>query len=58
MQRLLIAFQKEQIAAINVEILHPDGGGALKKTAGSPSEKQEVVGTPSFMWYPQMIKLS
>ena len=67
LQRLFLALQKEQIAIINVEILaldstcakvHPDGCGALKKPESNPSVKPEAVGTPSFMWYPQMIKLS
>ena len=67
LQRLFLALQKEQIAVINVEILaldstcakvHPDGCGALKKTANNVSEKPAAVGIPSFMWYPQMIKLS
>lgn len=67
LQRLFLALQKEQIAIINVEILaldstcakvHPDGCGALKKQGNSLLEKTGEVGTPSFMWYPQMIRLS
>ena len=66
LQRLFLALQREQIALINVEILaldstcakvHPDGCGALKKTVSNQSGKPEADGTPSFMWYPQMIKL-
>jgi transposase len=66
LKRLFLALQREQIAAISVEILaldstcakvHPDGCGASKKTAGRLSEKRAEAGTPSFMWYPQMIKL-
>jgi transposase len=65
LERLFLALQKEQIAVINVEILaldstcakvHPDGCGALKKTADKPSEKPVEVGTPSFMWFPSMTK--
>ena len=56
-----------QYSVINVEILaldstcakvHPDGCGAFKKAAGNLSVKHAEVGTPSFMWYPQMIKSS
>ena len=67
LERVFLALQKEQIAAINIEILaidstfakvHPDGCGALKKPAGKQSEKRAEVGTPSFMWYSQMVRLS
>jgi transposase len=67
LERLFYALQKEQIALIKVEILaldstcakvHPDGTGALKKRENSLSGKREAVGTPSFMWYPRMIKSS
>ena len=67
LEKIFLGLQKEQIASINVEILaldstcfkvHPDGAGALKKTGSNVSEKQKADGTPSFMWFPQMIKLS
>jgi len=67
MQRIFAALQAEEIIAIRVEVLaldstcckvHPDGHGALKNLVSSPSEKLKVAGTPSFMWYPQMIKSS
>ena len=67
LERLFLALQKEHLAVINVKILaldstcakvHPDGCGALKKAASSLSGKHAEVGTPSFMWYPQMIKSS
>ena len=67
LERIFLGLQKEQIASINIEILaldstcfkvHPDGTGALKKTANKASVKQKEDGTPSFMWFPQMIKLS
>jgi transposase len=67
MQRIFAALQAEKIIGIHVEILaldstsckvHPDAHGALKKEESSPSENQEAVGTPSFMWYPQTIKSS
>jgi transposase len=64
MQRIFAALQAEQIIAISVEILaldstsckvHPDAHGALIKEEGSQSASPKAVGTPSFMWYPQMI---
>lgn len=67
LERVFLGLQKEQIASINVEILaldstcfkvHPDGAGALKKTENKVLEKQKGDGIPSFMWFPQMIKLS
>ena len=65
LQKLFIALQKEQIIAINIEIMaidftslkvHPDAHGALKKPENRQSEKVEADGTPSFMWCPLMIK--
>jgi hypothetical protein len=59
--------QAEQIISISVEILaldstsckvHPDAHGALKKEGSSPSVSPKAVGTPSFMWFPQMIRSS
>ena len=67
LERLFLALQKEQIAAITVEILaldstcakvHPNGCGALKKQENNLSGKRVAAGTRSFMWYPQMTKLS
>jgi transposase len=67
MQRIFAALQAEQILSISVEILaldstsckvHPDAHGALKKEESSPLASQKAVGTPSFMWYPQMIRSS
>lgn len=67
LERIFLGLQKEQIASINVEILaldstcfkvHPDGAGALKKMKNKVLGKQREDGTPSFMWFPQMIKLS
>jgi transposase len=66
-QRIFAALQAEEIIAIHVEVLaidstsckvHPDGHGALKNSENKRSASQEVVGTPSFMWYPQMIRSS
>jgi len=67
MRRIFAALQAEEIIAIHVEVLaldstpckvHPDAHGALKNSESKPLENQEVVGTPSFMWYPQMIRSS
>ena len=67
MARAFGALQAERILAIKVEVLamdstsckvHPDGHGALKKTAGRPSGSPAAAGTPSFTWYPQMTRLS
>ena len=67
LENIFLGLQKEQIASINVEIValdstcckvHPDGTGALKKMGNSVLGKQKEDGTPSFMWFPQMIKSS
>jgi len=67
MQRIFAALQAEEIIAIHVEVLamdstsckvHPDAHGALKKPGNKQSENQRADGIPSFMWYPQMIRLS
>ena len=36
--------------------VHPNGTGALKKTAHSPSASPEVDGTPRFIWLPRMLE--
>ncbi len=67
MQRIFAALQAEEIIAIHVEVLaldstsckvHPDGHGALKNSESKLLANQKAGGTPSFMWYPQMIKSS
>jgi len=67
MQRIFAALQAEEIIAIRVEVLaldstsckvHPDGHGALKNSGSKPSASRKADGTPSFMWYPQMIRSS
>jgi len=67
MQRIFAALQAEEIIAVRIEVLaldstsckvHPDAHGALKKTGNRPSGSQREDGTPSFMWYPQMIRSS
>jgi transposase len=67
MKRIFAALQAEEIIAIRVEVLaldstsckvHPDGHGSLKNSENRPSVNRKADGTPSFMWYPQMIRLS
>ena len=67
MQRIFAALQAEEIIAIRVELLaldstsckvHPDGHGSLKNLENRPSASPRADGTPSFMWYPQMIRSS
>jgi transposase len=67
LERVFMALQRERIITVTITVLaldstcvklHPDAHGALKKTASKPSESPEVVGTPNFMWSPQMTRLS
>lgn len=55
--------QREQIVRIRIEAVsldstsikvHPDGMGALKKTAHNPLASPEADGQPRFIWLPQM----
>jgi transposase len=55
--------QREQIVRIRIESVsldsttvkvHPDGTGALKKTARRPSANPAADGPPKFIWLPQM----
>ena len=55
--------QREQIVRIQITAVkmdstivkvHPDGTGALKKTAPKPSENPAADGRPRFIWLPQM----
>lgn len=57
--------QREQIVRIKIEAVkmdstivkvHPDGTGALKKTAPKPSESPAADGPPRFIWLPQMLE--
>ena len=67
MQRIFAALQAHEIIAVHIEVLaldstsckvHPDGHGALKNAESEPLVSQGAAGTPSFMWYPQMIRSS
>ena len=57
--------QREQVVRIRIEAVsldstsikvHPDGTGALKKTALNPSGSPEADGTPRFIWLPRMLE--
>jgi len=61
--RVFEALQQEQIIRIKVEAasldstsikVHPDGTGALKKTARNQSDDPEEDLRPRFIWLPQM----
>ena len=56
--------QREQLIRIRVEAVsldstivkvHPDGTGALKKTARKPSENLAADGAQKFIWLPRML---
>jgi len=64
LDRVFEQLQREQIVRIKIEAysldstivkVHPDGTGALKKTAHNPSESPEVDGQPRFIWLPRML---
>ena len=57
--------QREQMVRIKIEAVsmdstivkvHPDGTGALKKTAPKPSANPEEAGPPRFIWLPRMLE--
>ena len=65
LDRVFAALQDEQIIRIKIEALsidstivkvHPDGTGALKKTAHRPSASRGEAGRPRFIWLPQMLE--
>jgi transposase len=65
LDRVFRALQEQQIIRVKVEALkldstivkvHPDGTGALKKGAPSPSGSPEAAGPPRFIWLPQMLE--
>jgi len=65
LDRVFAALREEQIIRIKIEALsidstivkvHPDGTGALKKTARRPSASREAAGPPRFIWLPQMLE--
>ena len=65
LDRVFEQLQRAQVVRIKIEAVsldstsikvHPDGTGALKKTARKPSANPEVVGTPRFIWLPRMLE--
>ena len=57
--------QREQLVRIRIESVsldsttvkvHPDGTGALKKTAPKPSASPGEDGPPRFIWLPRMLE--
>ncbi|AAW73555.1 possible transposase [Xanthomonas oryzae pv. oryzae KACC 10331] len=65
LDRMFAQLQTCQIVRIKIEAVsldstsikvHPDGTGALKKTAHNPSGNRGADGTPKFIWLPQMLE--
>ena len=63
LDRVFQALQEHHLVRIRVECVgldstsvkvHPDGTGALKKTARKPSASHAAAGTPKFIWLPRM----
>ena len=64
LDRVFARLQAEQILAIHIEHVcldsttikvHPDGTGALKKTARKPSGVPGAAAPPRFIWLPRML---
>jgi hypothetical protein len=56
--------QQSQVVRIRIEAVsldstiikvHPDGTGALRKTARKPSASPAAAGPPRFIWLPRML---
>jgi transposase len=63
LDRVFQALQAHRLIRIRVECIgldstsvkvHPDGTGALKKTARKPSASRAAAGPPRFIWLPRM----
>jgi transposase len=63
LDRVFQALQAHRLIRIRVECVgldstsvkvHPDGTGALKKTARKPSASRAAAGPPRFIWLPRM----
>lgn len=63
LERLFRELQEKSIIKIKIESVsldssiikvHPDGTGALKKTAHKPSESRAAAGPPNFIWLPHL----
>jgi hypothetical protein len=64
LDRLFAQLQREQLIRIKIEAVsldstivkvHPDGTGALKKTALKPSASRAGAGAPQFIWLPRVL---
>ena len=62
--RVFEGLQQAQVVRIKIEAVsldstivkvHPDGTGALKKTARNPSASPAAAGPPRFIWLPRML---
>ena len=65
LDRVFARLQEEQIVRVKIEAVsldstivkvHPDGTGALKKTALKPSANPVAAGQPRFIWLPRMLE--
>ena len=65
LDRLFEELQHQQLVRIKIEAVsldstivkvHPDGTGALKKTARKPSDDLEADGPRRFIWLPRMLE--
>ena len=65
LDRVFERLQQAQVVRIKIEAVsldstivkvHPDGTGALKKTAPKPSANPEVAGPPRVIWLPRMLE--
>ena len=65
LDRVFERLQQAQIVQIKLEAVsldstivrvHPDGTGALKKTAAKPSDALGEAGPPRFIWLPRMLE--
>jgi len=64
LDRVFSALQEKGFLQIRIEVIsldstyikvHPDGAGALKKTAHNPSANPKEDGPVKFIWLPQML---
>jgi transposase len=64
LDRLFAELQREQLIRIKIEAVsldstivkvHPDGTGALKKTAPKPSANRAAAGAQKFIWLPRVL---
>ena len=64
LDRVFARLQAEQILTLRLEgvcldsttvKVHPDGTGALKKTARKPSVGRAAAAPPRFIWLPRML---